>query len=299
MKKKILYLVTVAVLALVVAGCGGSGSGDKKITVGGKNFTEQDILVEIVKQTVEGNSDIKVATKPFLGGTTVVASAIDRGDLDIYVEYTGTGLLHILKMPLEPDSQKAYDIVKKEYAERKNITWLKPLGFNNTYTLTMRKAQVDELGIETISDLIPISSKLTFACEAEFVERPDGLPGLEKAYSGLKFSKVSSMDAGLMYGAVRDGQVDVIDAFATDGRISVFDLKVLRDDKKFFPPYFAAPIIRNDTLKKYPELEGILNKLADKLTDEEMAQLNAQVDLEKKSPQTVANGWLKSKGIIK
>lgn len=299
MKKKLLYLVTVVALAVVIAGCGSSSGGDKKITVGGKNFTEQDVLVEIVKQTVEGNSDIKVATKPFLGGTTVVASALDRGDLDVYVEYTGTGLLHILKMPLETDPQKAYDVVKKEYAAQKNITWLKPLGFNNTYTLTMRKAQAEELGIEKISDLIPVSSTLNFACEAEFVERPDGLPGLEKAYPGLKFAKVSSMDAGLMYGAARDGQVDVIDAFATDGRIPAFELKVLKDDRNFFPPYFAAPIIRNDTLKKYPELEGILNKLADQLTDEEMAKLNAQVDLEKKSPQTVANEWLKSKGIVK
>jgi len=281
----------------LLAGCGGSSS-DKKVTVGGKNYTEQDVLVEIVKQTIEGNSDIKVTAKPFLGGTNVVATALDRGDLDIYVEYTGTSLLHILKLPLESDSAKAYEVVKKAYEEQKKITWLKPLGFNNTYTLTMRREHAEALGVEKFSDLVPLAPTLTFACEAEFMERPDGYPGLKAAYN-LEFSKVSSMDVGLMYGAVRDGQVDVIDAYATDGRIPAFDLKVLKDDKNFFPPYDAAPIIRQDTLAKYPELEEILNRLAGKLNDQEMAKLNAQVDLEKKAPRDVAAQWLKAQGIVK
>jgi len=297
MKKKILLGLAMAATALLLAGCGGSSS-DKKVTVGGKNYTEQDVLVEIVKQTIEGNSDIKVTAKPFLGGTNVVATALDRGDLDIYVEYTGTSLLHILKLPLESDSAKAYEVVKKAYEEQKKITWLKPLGFNNTYTLTMRREHAEALGVEKFSDLVPLAPTLTFACEAEFMERPDGYPGLKAAYN-LEFSKVSSMDVGLMYGAVRDGQVDVIDAYATDGRIPAFDLKVLKDDKNFFPPYDAAPIIRQDTLAKYPELEEILNRLAGKLNDQEMAKLNAQVDLEKKAPRDVAAQWLKAQGIVK
>jgi Periplasmic glycine betaine/choline-binding (lipo)protein of an ABC-type transport system (osmoprotectant binding protein) len=297
MKKKILLGLAMAATALLLAGCGGASS-DKKVTVGGKNYTEQDVLVEIVKQTIEGNSDIKVTAKPFLGGTNVVATAMDRGDLDIYVEYTGTSLLHILKLPLESDSEKAYEIVKKAYGEQKKITWLKPLGFNNTYTLSMRREHAESLGVEKISDLVPLAPTLTFACEAEFMERPDGYPGLKATYN-LEFDKVSSMDVGLMYGAVRDGQVDVIDAFATDGRIPAFDLKVLEDDKNFFPPYDAAPIIRQDTLAKYPELEERLNRLAGKLNDEEMAKLNAQVDLEKKVPRDVVAQWLKAQGIVK
>ena len=294
MKK--LFWVSLFSFTLLFTGC--SSNTKDQITIGGKNYTEQDILVEILKQTIEGNSDIKVVSKAFLGGTSVVSSALEKGDLDMYVEYTGTGLLHILKEPLETNPDKAYKIVKDGYKTKKNIIWLNPLGFNNTYTITMRTSQANELNINKISDLVPHAANLNFACEAEFFERPDGLPGLLKTYN-IKFSKVSSMDSGLVYAAARDGQVDVIDAFATDGRIPAFKLKILVDDKQFFPPYQAAPIIRADTLAKYPELEGILNKLSGKLTDQEMANLNAQVDLDKKSPKEVAEKWLKTQGIIK
>lgn len=297
MKKHILWgLGLLLIGVLVLGGCG--GSNDNKITVGGKQFSEQDILVEIIKQTIEGNTDIQVDTKPFLGGTNVVASAIESGDLDIYVEYTGTGLLHILGLPPESNPDKAYEIVKREYAEKKNITWLKPLGFNNTYTLSMRADRAQELGVTTISDLIPLADQLSLGCEPEFMERPDSYPGLQNVY-GLHFASTHIMDTGLMYGAVRDGQVDVIDAFATDGRIPAFNLVVLEDDKNFFPPYYAAPIVRSDTLKKHPELEPLLNKLGGLLNDEDMAKLNSQVDIEGKSPKEVAEAWLKSKNIIK
>lgn len=296
MRKTLLLWVVLLMIGALVAGC---GSSDKKeIVVGGKNFTEQDIMVELLKQTIEKNTDIKVKTKPFLGGTNVVAAAIERGDLDMYVEYTGTALLHILKVPLETDSKIAYEKVKSSYESQKQILWLKPLGFNNTYTITMREDKAKSLGVETISDLVPFASSLTFACTAEFIERPDGYPGLQKAY-GIKFKSVSTMDPGLTYNAVRDGSVDVIDAFATDGRIPAFQLKVLKDDRKFFPPYEAVPIIRIATLKRYPELQEVVNRLAGKLTDAEMAKLNAQVDVEKKSPEEVVNQWLKKQNLIK
>ena len=294
MKK--LFWIALFSFSLLLTGC--SSSNKNQVTIGGKNFSEQDILVEILKQTIEGNSDIKVVPKAFLGGTSVVAAALDKGDLDIYVEYTGTALLHILKEPLETDPDKAYKIVKEGYKAKKNILWLNPLGFNNTYAITMRASQAEQLKIKTISDLVPYAPKFSIASDAEFAERPDGLQGMEKAYN-IKFSKASSMDAGLMYGAIQDNQVDTIAAFATDGRIPAFKLKILTDDKHFFPPYQAAPIIRTDTLTKYPQLEGILNKLSGKLTDQEMASLNAQVDLDKKSPKEVAEKWLKTQGIIK
>lgn len=287
----------IAVLIAVLAGIYAPAGSNKMVTVGGKNFTEQDILVEILSQTIEENTDIQVVRKPFLGGTSVVESAMDRGDVDIYAEYTGTALLHILKLPLETDPDKAYEIVRNEYSAKKDVTWLKPLGFNNTYTLTMRADQATELGIEKISDLVAHGSKLHLGCTAEFTERPDGYPGLVKKYN-FEFSKLSVMDPGLVYSAVRDGEVDVIDAFATDGRIPAFGLKVLKDDKQFFPPYYAAPIVRNDALHKYPELKELLNRLAGKLTDEEMAKLNAQVDLDRKSAAEVAKNWLKEQKII-
>ena len=294
MKK--LFWISLLSFSLLLTGC--SSSSKNQVTIGGKNFSEQDVLVEILKQTIEGNSDIKVVPKAFLGGTSVVAAALDKGDLDIYVEYTGTALLHILKEPLETNPDKAYQIVKDGYKTKKNILWLRPLGFNNTYAITLRASQADELNIKTITDLVPHGSNFSFASDAEFAERPDGLQGMEKAYN-IKFAKASSMDAGLMYGAIQDKKIDVIAAFATDGRIPAFKLRVLKDDKNFFPPYQAVPIIRMDTLAKYPQLEDILNKLSGKLTDQEMASLNAQVDLDKKSPKEVAEKWLKSQGIIK
>lgn len=291
-----MYFVMAFLIAVFVGMYAPSGS-NKVVTVGGKNFTEQDILVELLSQTIEKNTDIEVIRKPFLGGTSVVESAMNRGDVDIYAEYTGTALLHILKRPVESDPEKAYGIVRDEYSATKDITWLTPLGFNNTYTLTMRSAQATEMGIEKISDLIPYGSVLRLGCTAEFSERPDGYPGLKKRYN-FEFSKVNAMDPGLVYSAARDGEVDVIDAFATDGRIPAFGLKVLQDDKNFFPPYYAAPIVRNDALQKYPELKEVLNRLGGKLTNDEMAKLNAQVDLERKSPADVARQWLKQQGII-
>ncbi len=293
--KKIFYWTSLLLVLAILSGC---SSSKGKVTIGGKNFTEQDILVELMKQTIEAKTDVEVVTKPFLGGTAIVSDALERGDLDIYAEYTGTALLHLLKLPPESDPEKSYQIVKDQYTANRQAVWLKPLGFNNTYTLTMRKDQAQELGITKISDLTPLSPQLRLGAEPEFIERPDGYPGLQKMY-GLNFSKVSSLEAGLMYAACRDGQVDVIDAFATDGRIPAFNLQVLEDDKNFFPSYQAAPVVRKDTLKKYPEIETALNLLAGKLTDSEMARLNAQVDLDKRSAKDVANTWLKEQGIVK
>ena len=297
--KKNIFLVSLVIAALLLAGCGGTAEKKQnQVTVGGKNFTEQDILVYMMKYMLEGNTNLKVETKAFLGGTNIVAQALDRGDIDLYVEYTGTALINLLGQPVINDSQAAYDKVRSIYKEKKRLEWLQPLGFNNTYTLTMRSDEASRLGIQKISDLAGKTETLSLGCTAEFLERPDGIKGLENKY-GFKFNKTSSMDPGLTYAAVRDKKVDVIDGFATDGRIPAFNLLVLKDDRQFFPPYFAAPVIREDTLKKHPEIATVLNRLAGKLTDKEMARLNAQVDLEKKDPKTVAKDWLQAKGFIK
>ena len=297
--KKNIFLVSLVIAALLLAGCGGTAEKKQnQVTVGGKNFTEQDILVYMMKYMLEGNTKLKVETKAFLGGTNIVAQALDRGDIDLYVEYTGTALINLLGQPVINDPQAAYDKVRSIYKEKKRLEWLQPLGFNNTYTLTMRSDEASRLGIQKISDLAGKTENLSLGCTAEFLERPDGIKGLENKY-GFKFNKTSSMDPGLTYAAVRDKKVDVIDGFATDGRIPAFNLLVLEDDRQFFPPYFAAPVIREDTLKKHPEIATVLNRLAGKLTDKEMARLNAQVDLEKKDPKTVAKDWLQAKGFIK
>jgi osmoprotectant transport system substrate-binding protein len=296
--KKGSWLLLVIFLAVAVAGCSLGGEKSERIVIGGKNFTEQDILVYLMKYIIEDKTNLKVETKPFLGGTSVVAQALDRGDIQIYAEYTGTALINLLQQPLINDPQKAYEKVKQIYKEQKRITWLQPFGFNNTYTLTMRADKAAELGIEKFSDLVAKGPDLVLGCTQEFLERPDGYKGLQKVY-GMNFKSVNGMDPGLTYAAARDGKVDVIDGFATDGRIPAFNLKVLKDDKQFFPPYYAAPIVREEVLNKHPQIADALNLLAGKLDDKEMAALNAQVDLEKKDAKDVAKQWLKSQGLIK
>lgn len=297
--KKTVFWVLALFTIMMLAGCSTSTSKtDNSVIIGGKNFTEQDILVYLMKYVIEDQTKLKVETKAFLGGTSIVAQALDRGDIHIYAEYTGTALINLLSQPVINDPKAAYDKVKAIYKEKKQIEWLEPFGFNNTYTMTMRSDEAKRLGIKTISDLAKKADTLSLGCTAEFLEREDGLKGLQQKY-GFKFKSSNGMDPGLTYAAVRDKKVDVIDGFATDGRIPAFNLQVLVDDKQFFPPYYAAPIVRADVLKKHPEISKALNLLAEKLDDKTMASLNAHVDLDKKDPKVVAKEWLQSKGIIK
>lgn len=292
--KKILVLVLVMMMTMSMMGCG--AKEEDAIVIGCKNYTEQEILLYLMKDIIEAKTDLTVETKPYLGGTDVASKALEKGDIDIYPEYTGTALIAILQQEVMSDPQAVYDKVKEMY-EEKNLVWLKPFGFNNTYTLTMRADRAEEMGLETFSDLAEKSSDLDIGGTQEFLEREDGYLGLKETY-GMDFKDTKGMDPGLMYTAVKEKQVDVISAFATDGRIIAFNLKSLKDDKNFFPPYYAAPIIRQDTLDAYPEIEEALNQLGGKLDDAKMGQLNAQVDLEKKDAEDVAHEWLKSEGLI-
>ncbi|WP_432667197.1 glycine betaine ABC transporter substrate-binding protein [Wukongibacter baidiensis] len=296
MLKKVLAVLCIVSLIFSLAACG-KPAEEKKIVVGGKEYTEQDILVNIIAEVIENKTDIKVERKSFLGGTQICAQALESGDLDIYPEYTGTALMSVLKEDRMNDPEAVYEKVKKRYEEEKNIIWLKPFGFNNTYALAMKESKAKELGIETYSDLVKHAPNLVFAGTQEYLERADGYKGLKETY-GMEFKSARSMDPGLTYTAVKDGKVDVNSAFATDGRIPAFNLKVLKDDKNFFPPYYAAPIIRKDTLEKYPELEEVLNSLAGKIDDSTMASLNSKVDIDKKDAKLVAKEWLKSEGFI-
>ena len=295
-RKSIGVLLTTVLLGLSVVGCG--ASKDDTITIGGKNFTEQNILVYMMEDLITAKTKLKVVTKPNLGGTLIVSQAMDRGDLDLYAEYTGTALTVQLKEAPMTDPDAVYQKVKQDYETKKQMTWLKPFGFNNTYTLAMTKAQAEKLGIKTFSDLAKQAPNLSLVCEPEFLERPDAYKGLQTAY-GINFKTAKSMDIGLTYEAVRTGKADVNDSFATDGRIAAFNLLSLKDDKHFFPPYYAASVVRDATLKKHPELADTLNLLAGKLNDETMQKLNAKVDVDKQDPKAVASEWLKAQGLIK
>lgn len=303
--KRSVIIVSILIVAIVAAGCGTSdGTGQQAsdtIVVGSKNFTEQIIVGNMMADLIEANTDLNVERKLNLGGTNVCFEGIKKGGsnngIDIYMDYTGTGLVDILQMEPTTDPDEAYETVKKEYKDRWNLVWLEPWGFNNTYTLAVKEDFANENNIETFSDLGKMADQLVLGCSMEFVERPDGYPGLKEKY-GFEFKDVKSMDTGVRYPAIDNDEVQVIDAFATDGLLVSHNLKILEDDKHFFPPYYAAPLVRGDLLEKYPEIADALNKLSNAISDEDMQELNYMVDGEGRDAAEVANEYLKSKGLI-
>jgi len=269
----------------------------KSIRIGSKNFTEQVILGEIMAQLIEVRTDHIVERRFNLGGTMICHGALVNGEIDLYAEYTGTGLTAILKEPVISEPEDAFQVVANLYHERFGIRWLSPFGFNNTYAITVRADDAKRKGWKRISNLEMEAPNLRAGFTAEFAERPDGYPGLRKAY-GLKFGKTRDLDPSLMYQAVSKGEVDVICAFATDGRISSYNLKPLEDDRNFFPPYYAAPIIREETVQNHPEVGNVVSLIGGLIDDANMQRLNFEVDGEGQSPTDVAKRFLRSKGLI-
>ncbi|MDY6863082.1 MAG: glycine betaine ABC transporter substrate-binding protein, partial [Thermodesulfobacteriota bacterium] len=273
-------------------------SHESKVIVASKNFTEQLILSELMAQLIQEKTSMTVVRRFGLGGTMICHSALVKGEIDIYAEYTGTGLTTILKKKVISDPDEVFETVGQEYLNRFNIKWLSPFGFNNTYTITVKEKDALIRRWEKISDLKGDAANLRAGFTSEFVERPDGYQGLRKTY-GFKFGIVRDIDPSLMYEALAGGEVDVICAFATDGRISAYKLKPLIDDRRFFPPYYAAPVIRNEVLKTHPEIKDALAPLSGLLSNAVMQQLNYEVDGKKRSPQEVVNEFLKSCDLLK
>lgn len=295
----LIFISLATTLLFLVAGCGSSSTpAGKAIVIGSKPFTEGVLLSELAAQLIEGNTQLKVERKFNLGGTIVAFNALKNGDLDLYPEYTGTGLVAILKQPAVTDADKAYGIVQKEFNSQFRIKWLKPLGFNNTYAMAVPEELAIKNNLKNTSDLAGIVDTLIFGAEQDFFGRADGYDGFTQAY-GFKFKNVKQMEIGLKYKALANKEVNVINAFSTDGLLITYKLRVLADDKKFFPPYYGAFLVRMSTLEKYPELEAVLDKVAGKVTDIEMQKLNFEVDQEKKDPGAVVKVFLKEKGLIK
>ncbi len=293
--------------AIIVAGClayfststsssnpfwGPSAGDERTVRIGTKNFTEQLILGELMAQFIEARTDLRVERRFNLGGTMICHGALKSGGIDLYAEYTGTALTAILKQSVIADPDRAYVTVAREYRQRFSAEWLGPFGFNNTYAITIRKSEAASGNLRTISDLISSSGTLRAGFTAEFSERPDGYPGLRRAY-GLQFREVRDLDPSIMYQAIASREVDVICAFATDGRIAAFDLQPLQDDRGFFPPYQAAPVIRTEILQAYPELREVFELLAGRLDDATMQRLNFEVDEKKRRPYDVVREFLK------
>lgn len=295
------WMISLTCLVLVAAGgftIYSKANAEDKIVIGSKNFSEQLILGNMLADLIESKTDIKVERKLNLGGSQVAFSALNKGDIDLYVEYTGTGLVNILKQQPNSNPDQVYQYVQKEFKNKYNIDLLKPMGFNNTYALAVREDTAKKFGLNNISDLAKVSNGLIMGPTIEFPNRQDGLIGLAKTYN-MQFKDVKAVDGGLRYTALANHKSDVIDAFSTDGLLEAFHLKVLKDDKNFFPPYYAVPIIKEETLKKHPELKNAINSLSGKLTDEKMRELNYKVDSLKQSPAKVAKEFLEKEGLVK
>lgn len=276
------------------------GAAAQTIVVGGKAFTEQQIMTAMTVELLKARG---FSPKREAGmGSAAVRAALENGQVDVYWEYTGTGLGVFNK--ITDKFASAEDTYKriKEVDAAKGLVWLNPSQVNNTYGFAMNRDQAQKLNIVTVSDLakaVKGGAKLTFASNAEFYARPDGLPGWQTAY-GFEFDRdnVKRMDTGLVYSALKDRQVDVGVVFATDGRIPAFNFVVLKDDKHYAPWYNLTPVVRKEILDKYPKIADALNALSAKLNDETMAKLNASVDVDKKTVEEVASGFLKSNGLI-
>ena len=282
--------------AFFTVACAGNGSSDI-IRVGSKDFTEQLILGEMYALVLE-DAGYQVERKLNLGGTPVAQAALESGEIDLYPEYTGTGLLTVLKAEVDSDPAAVYETVSTQYQEQFNLVWLEPSPMNNTQALAMTQEKSSELGITTISDFAAQAGNLTLIGPPEFEVREDGLPGLQAAYGNFQLNSYKAVDAGLRYKGLVDGEADVAVAFGTDGEISAFELVVLEDDQQLFPPYQVAPVVRQEVLDANPEVRDILNGLAPLITDKVMQSLNYQVTGEAQEPEVVAQQFLQESGLL-
>ncbi|HXX84794.1 MAG TPA: glycine betaine ABC transporter substrate-binding protein [Casimicrobiaceae bacterium] len=296
MKHALGRLLASVALAAIIAG----SAMAQTIVVGGKAFTEQQIMTAMTAAILKAKGftpDRKAGM-----GTAAVRAALENGQIDVYWEYTGTGLGVFYKITDKfPSAEAAYQKIK-ELDAAKGIVWLNMSPVNNTYAFAMNRDDAQKRGIVTMSDFakaIKGGAKLTFASNAEFYARPDGLPGWQAAY-GFEFDRdnVKRMDTGLTYTALKERQVDSAVVFATDGRIPAFNFVVLKDDKNYAAPYNLTPVVRKEVLDKYPKVADALNSISAKLNDETMAKLNASVDVDKKTPEEAAEGFLKANGLI-
>ncbi len=295
-RKISILLVFVLIISLI--GCSGK-SEIKTIKIATKPMTEQFILGEMLALLIEADTDITVEmTKGVGGGTSNIHPAIVAGDFDLYPEYTGTAWSFVLKEKGIPDDVTLYKELTKKYESEYKLKWIGLYGFNNTYGLVVRKEIADKYNIKTYSDLAKYSKELVFGAEYDFFEREDGFDALVETY-GMDFKKTVDLDIGLKYNAINSKEIDVMNMFTTDGQLAISDVTVLDDDKDFYQSYYCGTVVRMDALEKYPELEGVLMKMDNIITDSEMAELNNKVESEGIDEKVLAKEFLVKKGLLK
>lgn len=275
-----------------------SASANSTIIVGSKNFLENRLLAEMFAQLIEAQTTLTVERRLGLAGTQICFQALTTGGIDLYPEYTGTGLVTILGEPAMRDPSAVLNRVRSEFRKRWNLWWLAPLGFDNSYALALRRDRAHALNLRTITDLVRIAPQLKAGFGYEFIQRADGLPGLKQLY-GLQFRDVAGMQQSLKYQATENGDVDVLDVYTTDGRLAVYDFVILEDDRRFFPPYDAAALVRGETLKQHPELGQVLSLLTNALSPERMRELNLRIQEQGEAIPQVAYDALHTLHLVK
>lgn len=268
---------------------------EDSLIVGSRNNTESIILSNIIGQLIEEKLGIDVTYKENLGGSNVVWNAMVNGHIDVIPDYTGTIVINYYQ---ETAGNAEETLAKtKELVAEDGITALNSFGFNNTYTLALDEDEAEQLNVKTFSDFAKVSNDFVLGAVFEFIDRPDGLPGFQEEYD-IEFKGVKGMDHGIMYRSIHAKEVDVINSYTTDGQLQMYNLRVLEDDKGYFPPYHALPLARTEILKQYPELEKVLLELAGKIDETTMQMMNAKVDNEGMMVETVAKEFLQEAGFI-
>lgn len=296
-------VLSVTALALVVlfsvsALAHAGNSQGESITIGGKDYTEQFIATHLMSELIEDRTDLRVIRKENLGGTQVAFNALKTGDIDLYLEYTGTIYGDTLGYAPNSDMDVVYETSKADLKEKYDIDALKQFGFNNTYVLSVTRDTAKEYGLKTVSDLKSVAKELVIGSSLEFLNREDGILGLEKHY-GFSFGNEIGINGANKYLALHNGETHVTDAFSTDGLLKKFDLVLLEDDENFFPPYYAVPILRSGLLEEHPELQPVLDELGNVLDNETMISLNHRVDELGEQPRQVARDFLLERGLIR
>jgi osmoprotectant transport system substrate-binding protein len=292
-----LWGVSLSLLILLAIGCGAGKEPKATLAVGSKEFAEQLILGEMYALILE-DAGFEVERQFALGGSPALQEALVSGAIDLYPEYTGTGLMTVLKLPAHTDPQHVYITVKEKYEEAFDLVWLDPAPMNNTYVLVMTRETATQYDITTISDMVDQTDQLTMAGTVEFANREDGLPGLKRVYGDFTLQRYIPVEPDLKYRALVEGEADVITGFGTDGEISAFDLIALEDDRHMYPPYQVAPVVRYQVVQDFPEVRDALNALAPKLTDTTMQRLNYEVSGKDRDPAEVAEAFLRQHGLI-
>ncbi|MFA5446726.1 MAG: glycine betaine ABC transporter substrate-binding protein [Sphaerochaeta sp.] len=295
MRKSTILIIILLIIAVVATGC---KKEQKTIVVASKPMTEQYIIAEMLTMLIEAKSDITVKQSLGIGGgTSNIHPALVKGEVDLYPEYTGTGWLMVLKRDPIAEPLPLYEAVKKAYSDELSLAWTGLYGFANNYVIAVRGEVAREYGLAKVSDLAAYSNTLIFAANPDFLEREDGYPGLVETY-GLSFKSIKEIDIGLRFEAISSAAADVIPIYTTDSRLKIEDVVLLEDDRHYFTSYLAATIVREQTLKTYPELTSILELLTGAINDQEMVAMNYQVEIEKQDPKDVARAFLASKGLL-